>query len=214
VNIKGSRKTASGEYFKILHWMLRITTHWHPITREIKKAISTCYGLDPHTYNLPEKDSVESLGVSKRYELIRLLRHLLIDHPSKYLQSSSANDLMCRIWFGKWLGTSFWYSSMTCVGRNRNNIADRQFNIEQPNTLLGCSIERNKKRTGMVERNPTIYSHELKSAASQLSSDGISTLHIAGILNVPRIEAWEWIKEQCGSVPPGRQAQGRGWGRR
>jgi hypothetical protein len=123
VHIKGTRNTEAGEYFKTLHWMLGISTHWHPIMQKIKKAIFTFYNLESGIFDFPKDLALESLDLSRRYELLCLLRHLLVDHPDRYLQSSCSDDLMGRVWLDKWHRTPFWYSSVMYAESNRHDLS-------------------------------------------------------------------------------------------
>lgn len=206
VKTKGFDATVSGEYFEGLHWILRISTHWHPVVNEIQKAIFAYYNLESNLFNFPKEQSIESLEVSRRYELVRLLRCLLIDKPNKYLRSSCSHDLMCRVWLNKWRHTSFWRSGVY-------GLAGKPLIIKRANTQMSYR-KRPERLTSSVKYSQLIRLNELKRAALQLFLDGISTLHIASMLNVPRIEVWEWIKERCKSAQPGRKAQGRTRSRR
>jgi hypothetical protein len=240
IKSKGLKDTPAEHYFDLLHWLLSTIIQPYPLIREIQSSIFTYYDFNFNVPRVAEYRRLERLDVGSRYKLIWLLNRLLKDYPDKYLQFCSPDNLLRRIWLGRWRQNPLWYICVLEAEQGQLFLTDKDISDGRGDFKMNLHKNRSKRRNPIayyekqerqlfgksddaikmekefveidysdednVEWEPLyqdqynltaarLYSDEFNQAAAQLHSDGVRTIHIARILNMSRITAWEGIKE-------------------
>lgn len=211
IKVKGTKAIPVRDYFDLLHWLLNILIQPYAVVSEIQFSVFKYFDFK---FNIPttvEYRILENLEISERYRLIWLLHHLLSEHPDKYFQFCTPDNLLKRIWMKTWRTTPTWYLSVMKAECNRlskekrsgvhenamgngSNGRSETVHYEQEEQRVFRKSDYKIKRE--KEFSYLDYLQEFKSMAGQLYSEGVVTRHVARILNVDHETTWEWIKER------------------
>lgn len=109
IKTKGVKSTPTEQYFDLLHWILNTIIQPYQVLHEIQTSIFKYYDFNFNVSRFLEYCRLECLDVVNRYKLIWLLSRLLTDYPDRYLQFCSSDNLLRRIWLGRWRQNPLWY---------------------------------------------------------------------------------------------------------
>jgi hypothetical protein len=183
VEIQGVDNILAEELFDALHWILSIVIMPHAAANRLRTSIFNYYGITLDCSLLPKEQTLESLSIELRAELLMLLQRLLIDHPEKYFGSSRPRDFLSRIWLDEWRQTSCWRLGVVWA---------------QPAQHTRKVIYDGNDPLALMQRQEIDvlkYSNSYKRLAAQLNSAGFRRAHVARVLRVNRMLVAEWIKE-------------------
>lgn len=206
LKVTRAETVSTEECFEVLNRMLSLIIQPRAYGQALRTAIAGHYGLNlaPSRYaNKP--NTLESLDIGRRYELVWLLKRLLEDAPAQYLRPSHKKDLSCRIWLYEWQNTHFWRLGVLSDRRKPGSRTGWYKNKE-----LGVHdlyLYSRTKRAQLI--NPT-YLDEFRQAAAQLFLDGVRNRNIARFLGVAHVDVVNWTKEHPASAAIAVEAGTRG----
>ncbi len=201
--IKG---TETSFYFETTHWMLSLLVRPHKVTSRLQSAVFKHYGLDLDLSRSHINCTPQSFDVGRRYELVRVLNRLLIDHPYRYIGPSYRDDFMCRIWLDEWQSVDFWRTSVLSAEKSRRG--STAIYAGKRSGISDLYIYSSRAGNHVVI-NPQ-YLDEFKDTAACLFMDGLRVIHIASTLVVSPKEARTWTLEHPASAVAAREAGRRG----